>query len=540
MSARCRIVVLISAALLSAGVGRAEDAKMVQQVYQVADLIIPLAGGDKTAASHATAWAASREKQPAMTVGVCVSKSSPAGTLEEKLIKTITTTIAPTSWSSRGGRGTIEYFPLTLSLVVNQTPAVQEQIAGLLAALRRQQDMEVAVEVRLIEVAEDFYESLKSAGLLGEKEQAVKQVSCPATKGMAFLSHAQVCCLLETIQSDIRSNVMQAPKITMFNGQSSQINVVDEQSFVTGLEIVHCDDHIEYRPKTESIPLGTQMALRPIISADRRFVQLHLDLKLNSLVSDEVLLFPITTPVPPAKGDPQAKPQTCTQYIQQPRVNRLRLDRTLVLPDGGTAVLTGLTKGDLKRQHYEASTLSKVPYIGQLFRAAKSCGELCHVLVLVTPRIIVTEEKEEKTPHKAECPKVKACPCSRSDVRTPTVPAIREGERPVGEEPSDALILRYLPQLPHTVTVPGICEEYRDDIQIVKERIVDKIDEPRSFPLVGPAQLHHCHWKCTVYYHDTIVGQYPVPFRRVQSCVQVIYLDTDHLHLCGAEEGPGK
>ena len=59
-----------------------------------------------------------------------------------------------------GGQATIEYHPMTLSLIVNQTTDIQEQIQDLLASLRRLQDQEVAVEVRFISVTEDFFERI--------------------------------------------------------------------------------------------------------------------------------------------------------------------------------------------------------------------------------------------------------------------------------------------------------------------------------------------------------------------------------------------
>jgi hypothetical protein len=43
--------------------------------------------------------------------------------------------------------------------------------------------------------------------------------------------------------------------------------------------------------------------------------------------------------------------------------------------------------------------------------------------------------------------------------------------------------------------------------------------------------LHHCHWKCTIYYIETIESGYPFPFRCVRPRVQVVYIDLDHLHL---------
>lgn len=536
MSVRCRIVCLLSAVLLSTSAGRAEDAKLIAQVYPVADLVVPI-GGDTTApAAASTAWAVSRDGQPGIPAGVRVIKSAPTQTLENRLISTIVHSVAPKTWAERGGPGTIEYYPLTMSLIVNQTPEVQEQIADLIAALRRQQEMEVGVEVKIIELGDDQYKSLMTDGFLdGDSSQEVKQVAHTERGGVAFLDDAGVGRLMEKIQGDIRTNVLQAPKLTAFNGQTSQINIVDQQNFVTGLAIVHRDDHIEYQPRTENIALGTQMALRPIVSADRRFVQVRFAFLLTNLESGDVPLFPITTPVAPGKGDdPEAKPQTFTQYIQQPRISRLHMDRTIVVPDGGTAVLTGLKKKDKHRIAYQPSALSKIPYVGQLFPQTECVMETSHLVVLVTPRIIITEEVEEKKPAKAAPTKTKICPCGRSENRTPIQPPVSTGKKPVGEEPSDAMVLRALPR---TSSAPGLYEQSRDDIHIVKECIVDKLDAPRLLPLVGPAQLHHCHWKCTVYSNETIVGKHPFPFRRVQPRVDVVYIDTDHLHLCEAQEG---
>ena len=51
-------------------------------------------------------------------------------THEDMLIKLITSTIQPRSWAEQGGPGTIDSFPLTMALVINQTPDIQEQVAG--------------------------------------------------------------------------------------------------------------------------------------------------------------------------------------------------------------------------------------------------------------------------------------------------------------------------------------------------------------------------------------------------------------------------
>jgi hypothetical protein len=59
---------------------------------------------------------------------------------EDGLIELITTKIAWKSWSCHagGGQGTIDYFPMTWTLVINQTPEVHRRIEKLLRDLRKQ------------------------------------------------------------------------------------------------------------------------------------------------------------------------------------------------------------------------------------------------------------------------------------------------------------------------------------------------------------------------------------------------------------------
>jgi hypothetical protein len=120
---------------------------------------------------------------------------------------------------------------------------------------------------------------------------------------------------------------------------------------------------------------------------------------------------------------------------------------------------------------------------------------------------------------------------NKSDRRTPILPPIPPGHRPLCEDPPDmAEVLRAMPRV--TRGVPYIYEEFRDDIEVTVEKLVDIVDPPRFFPLVGPAQVHHCHWKCTVYYTETLESSYPFPFRSKRRRTEVVYIDKDHLHQC--------
>ncbi|MCI0463670.1 MAG: hypothetical protein L0Z62_42590 [Gemmataceae bacterium] len=119
---------------------------------------------------------------------------------------------------------------------------------------------------------------------------------------------------------------------------------------------------------------------------------------------------------------------------------------------------------------------------------------------------------------------------NRSDYDTPILPPIPPGYRPLCEDPPDrATIMRAMPRVARGI--PYIYEEFREDMDFTIERLVDKVDPPRFFPLIGPAQLHHCHYKCTVYYTETRESGYPFPFQVRKRRVETVYIDRDHLHL---------
>src|SRR5205085_926999 len=81
-------------------------------------------------------------------------------TIEDVLMKLVTNTVSPSSWADVGGSGTIDYYPIGIALVINQFEDIQEQIADLLDQLRRLQDLEVAIEVRIVSVSESFFERI--------------------------------------------------------------------------------------------------------------------------------------------------------------------------------------------------------------------------------------------------------------------------------------------------------------------------------------------------------------------------------------------
>lgn len=84
--------------------------------------------------------------------------------------------------------------------------------------------------------------------------------------------------------------------------------------------------------------------------------------------------------------------------------------------------------------------------------------------------------------------------------------------------------------------IPFLYEQHYNDMRIRFELIVDSIDDCRFYPLVGPAQLHHCHWKAVVYFDNIRFSYYPFSWFVNKKDVDVFYIDKDHLHICISPE----
>jgi hypothetical protein len=114
--------------------------RMVERIYPVADLILAMACPPAPlppAGPGACSGPCSASESCITPAVVRDTNSHSDEAAPGQLIKVITNTIKPETWSEMGGPGTIEYYPLGMAVVVNNSADVQEQVANLLAALER-------------------------------------------------------------------------------------------------------------------------------------------------------------------------------------------------------------------------------------------------------------------------------------------------------------------------------------------------------------------------------------------------------------------
>jgi hypothetical protein len=103
------------------------------------------------------------------------------------------------------------------------------------------------------------------------------------------------------------------------------------------------------------------------------------------------------------------------------------------------------------------------------------------------------------------------------------------------DNPSEDEVMRAMPDMT-SGGVAFLAETNRNNVRMVVDLIVDRLDECRFYPQAGPARLHHCHYKATVYFEEVKRSNWPIPFTHIDQREEVVYIDHDHLIRCAGPD----
>ncbi len=371
--------------------------------------------------------------------------------------------VIPGEWDTDD---TITPFASNLSIIVNAPLETHEDIQALLKQLRSLQNLQVTIEIRFITLSDNFFERMgvdfdfniddnnsTRPGLSGvglQREDAGPSTSfgltagiggfdaaAPATAdldlqfrqnsfatstpafgafdnnvgaslGFAILSDIEMFFFLNAAQGDSRTNVMQAPKVTMFDGQSASVTDGASVPFVMGLQPVVGDFAVAQQPIIGILHDGTQLTVQSVVSPDKRFVRMTMSPSFTS-VRDRDRTFTFTGSTSTDTGNtvtgPNGQPlpdndnetrQFAGSTVQLPTLATTSILTTVVVPDGGTILLGGIKRLSEGRTEQGVPMLSKIPYVNRLFSNVGVGRTANTFMMTVTPRIIIPEEEEER------------------------------------------------------------------------------------------------------------------------------------------------
>jgi len=217
--------------------------------------------------------------------------------------------------------------------------------------------------------------------------------SAGATFGISFLSDLEMYLFLTAAQGDARNNIVQAPKVTSFNGAQATIINQQQQNYIQTLTPVVGAGAVAFQPQVGTLPDGVQLSVTPVVSSDRRYVRLSLAPQFITVDALTTLTFPAAAV---GGGGLGGQATALNTTIQLPQVTTTTINTTVTVPDGGTVLLGGVKRLREQRLEYGVPVLAKTPLVNRLFRNIGIGRRTDSLMLMVTPRIIILEEEEAR------------------------------------------------------------------------------------------------------------------------------------------------
>ena len=121
--------------------------------------------------------------------------------------------------------------------------------------------------------------------------------------------------------------------------------------------------------------------VRPVVSADRRFITLEMRPTIAQLQR-------------PIEERPTSTGTQNTVNIQLPQVEIQRVRTSIPLPDGGTVLLGGLKESTNQDQRSGVPILNKIPVLNALFERKGNFVASKKLLILLNAQIVIPAELE--------------------------------------------------------------------------------------------------------------------------------------------------
>lgn len=411
-----------------------EDLKggQILRTYEVRDLIHPIPDfpGKEMNVSPSGGTNLQEEDKTEREANVVTS---------DNLDTLIRNNVAPGSWEA-DPQNSLRITP-SGTMVVHQTPEVHEQIQKLLDDLREATGIMVDIQARFLKVEDNFLEDigvdfrgLGSPGLgtnnffndfgdptaqadLGREigqdtdlgayytrnsangdsmdvRSRVEQLYDTAlgdpnvmqgNGGLSFqwtyLNDLQLQLILRAVSKSERVELVTSPRITVYNTARGNLSVLNQVAYVQDFNVEIAQGASIADPIVNVVQDGVVLDVRPVVSADRRFITLELRPTIATLKR-------------PMREVVTTLGSQNSVTIQLPEVEYQRVRTSIPMPDGGTVLLGGMKVSDRQDLHSGVPILNKIPIFSFLFDRKGNYVSNRKLLVLLKASIVIPTEHE--------------------------------------------------------------------------------------------------------------------------------------------------
>ncbi|MCD4657229.1 MAG: hypothetical protein K8S87_06760 [Planctomycetes bacterium] len=201
---------------------------------------------------------------------------------------------------------------------------------------------------------------------------------------LAYLDDVQINAVLRATKKREKVIIVTAPKITCFNTQRANITIRNQVAFIEDFNVEARQNVSIADPVVGTIEDGLVLDMRPVISADRRYITVEMRPTIALLQRP---MDTLTTTL----GGAGSTPVT----IQLPEINVQRIRTTVIVPDGGAFILGGLKMKNEVAQDAGVPLISDIPILGNLFNRKGRSNLRSELVIMIKARITDLREMAE-------------------------------------------------------------------------------------------------------------------------------------------------
>ncbi len=214
--------------------------------------------------------------------------------------------------------------------------------------------------------------------------------------GQNFFARA----IVEAVEKERKGNILYEPDLTLFSGQQGHIVQLNQQAYISDYNI-RLD---QADPTVDTVSYGTVLDVYAVASADKKYITMTLRptqssirawRRFSSVANDSQFPGGDLTSAGTGIGSTDFLGIVLDNPLLVPEMNIQRVQTTVVLPDGGSLVLAGLTDSASARSRSGVPFLSHIPFLGRLFTTNGRQETERKSLIIVQADLILFDEIEQ-------------------------------------------------------------------------------------------------------------------------------------------------
>jgi type II secretory pathway component GspD/PulD (secretin) len=169
---------------------------------------------------------------------------------------------------------------------------------------------------------------------------------------------------MQFVQTLGKTRILSNPKLVVVNNQEAKIHVGEKQAYVTTTTTTG-QTTSTIAEQVTFVDVGIQLSVIPTINDDG-FITMKVKPEISSVVS--TLITPTNNRIP--------------------IIDTSMIETTVLIKDGTTLIIGGLRKDEKTSSSMGLPILSKIPFLGSVFKSATGTSTRTELLVMLTPHII--------------------------------------------------------------------------------------------------------------------------------------------------------